>query len=325
MIAIRIQALTKKYPKPKRYRDIFLHPFGMEYVQALNGVSLDVERRTMLGLLGPNGAGKTSLIKILATLVTPTSGTVVVNGHDIGRDSRDVRRVVGFVTADERSFYWRLTGRQNLAFFSVLDDIPADGCAARVDAVLDQTGLLGVGDVMFKDYSTGMKQRLAIARGLLCEPDILLLDEPTRSLDPFAAQKLRTFITRDIIGKLGATAIIATHNLHEAHDMCSHVAVMKHGDLIARGETGEVFRNTRANSYHVTISRTSPDIPFGELGVISAHRALDAPNRSFLIMTDDIETALREMFEAGVALVGCSEQQMSLDDFFISLITDSGE
>ena len=324
MKSIEIHNLSKKYPKVKRYREILLHPFKREYIRAINDISISVEKGFMLGLLGPNGAGKTTLIKILATLVSPTSGTITVNGYDIVKDSHAVRRNIGFVTADERSFYWRLTGRQNLAFFACLNNIPHTMARERISEVLEHTELSDVGDTMFKDYSTGMKQRLAIARGLLGNPDILLLDEPTRSLDPYSAQKLRTFIMQNIIQRLGRTAIMATHNLHEAYDMCSHLAIMKHGNMIVHGETNEVMRGAYTDLYQITLSRSSGEIPFNAMPLITDHRVLDASMKTYSIVTDDIESVLHGFFQHGVSIVECRKQQMPLDDFFIALVKNNG-
>lgn len=324
MKSVEIHNLSKKYPKVKRYREILLHPFRRDYIQALDSISISVEKGVMLGLLGPNGAGKTTLIKILATLVSPTSGAITVNGHDITKDSLAVRRNIGFVTADERSFYWRLTGRQNLAFFACLNNMPPSEMKERIAEILDHTELADVGDTMFKNYSTGMKQRLAIARGLLCNPDILLLDEPTRSLDPYSAQKLRTFIMENIIQRLGRTAIMATHNLHEAHDMCSHLAIMKHGRMIVHGPKNEVMQGAYTDSYQITLSPTSGEIPFGAMPLITGHRVLDASTRTFSILTDDIESVLRGFYQHDVSIVECSKQRMSLDDFFIALVKNDG-
>ncbi len=325
MKSIEIYNLYKQYPKVKRYRDIFLHPFKKDYIKAVNGIDLTVEKGTMLGLLGPNGAGKTTLIKILATLVLPTSGTVNVHNYDIVKHSRKIRKIIGFVTADERSFFWRLTGIQNLEFFATLNNLSSSETKRRVHETLEQTELTEAANMMFKDYSTGMKQRLAIARGLLCYPDILLLDEPTRSLDPFSAQKLRHFITQKIIQKLGHTAIIATHNLHEAYEMCSHVAVMQDGVIIEHGEKNNVFRNTITDTFLLTLSHSSPDINFGNIHEITEHKILNEHTRTYSIITENIEQVLHTLYTSGVSIIECKKEQMTLDDFFISIIKKNGK
>ena len=147
---------------------------------ALERVSFAIEEGETVALLGPNGAGKTTLLKIIATLLYVSSGRVLIHGHDVTGDPLRARRLIGLVTSDERSFYWRLTGRQNLAFFAALYRLPARTLADRVADLLDVTGLTEAADRSFHTYSSGMKQRLAIARGFLADPRIVMYDEPTR-------------------------------------------------------------------------------------------------------------------------------------------------
>jgi ABC-2 type transport system ATP-binding protein len=158
------------------------HPFSREEVTAVQDADIAVEQGELFGLLGPNGAGKTTLIKLLSTLIVPTAGTAKVNGHDL-REQPKIKASIGLVTGDERSFYWRLTGRQNLEFFAGLNGFSADKAARRIDEVLEMIDLTDRAEERFQTYSTGMKQRLSLARGLLHDPPILFMDEPTKSLD----------------------------------------------------------------------------------------------------------------------------------------------
>jgi ABC-2 type transport system ATP-binding protein len=199
-------------------------------VPAIHDLDLALPRGALLGILGPNGAGKTTFLKLLATLLQPDSGRLLVDGRDCARASREVRARVGLVTGDERSFYWRLTGRQNLAFFAALHDLDRARARGRID---DLTKALGLGDVMdarVDSYSTGMRQRLGIARGLLHDPSVLLLDEPTRSLDPEAAASLRALIAR-LSREGGHTVVLVTHAPEEARALCTHLAMMREGAL----------------------------------------------------------------------------------------------
>jgi ABC-2 type transport system ATP-binding protein len=231
--AIEISGLSKKYPLVKRYRDLIFHPFLQEKMVALEDVSLSIGKGELFGLLGPNGAGKTTLLKILATLVLPDKGRVMVNGYDVEKKPAQVRRSMGFVVSEERSFYWRLTGRQNLDFFSSLNNIGRRMAPERIENVLGITGLSRDADRMFKDYSAGMKQRLAIARSLLPDPEILLMDEPTRSLDPSAARNMRDFVREELVARRGKTVCLSTHNLHEAEEICSRIAILHRGKILA--------------------------------------------------------------------------------------------
>ncbi|HNS31366.1 MAG TPA: ABC transporter ATP-binding protein [bacterium] len=231
--AVEIENLSKKYPLVKRYRDIILHPLTQEKMAALVDISFSIYRGELFGLLGPNGAGKTTLLKILATLILPDAGRVRVNGFDVEKKPGHIKRSMGFVVNEERSFYWRLTGLQNLEFFACLNNINRYLIPERVDKVLALVGLKQEKNRMFKDYSAGMKQRLAIARSLLAEPDILIMDEPTRSLDPAAARSLRDFVRKELVEKRGKTVCMSTHNLHEAEDLCDRVAILHKGRLLA--------------------------------------------------------------------------------------------
>ena len=188
---------------------------------ALKDINIRVNKGELFGLLGPNGAGKTTLIKILSGLILPNQGNAYVSGYDLARDGKQARRVVGYVVSEERSFYWRLTGRQNLKFFAILNNLSLSEAKYRIDEVIALTGLDDAADRMFKDYSSGMKQKLAIARGLITHPQILLMDEPTKSLDPLAAMNLRRLIKENIVGENKKTVFLATHNLSEAEELCT--------------------------------------------------------------------------------------------------------
>jgi ABC-2 type transport system ATP-binding protein len=201
-------------------------------VCALLDVDLAVRRGEILGLLGTNGAGKTTLLKILATLILPTAGRITIEGVDLIREPHRAIRLLSLVTADERSFYWRLTGRQNLEFFAAFHSLSRSAAHHRIEALREQLGLEAL-DRQFGVYSTGMRHRLAIARGLLREPQVLLLDEPTRSLDPVAAKGLHRLIRDTLVSQLGCTVVLATHNLQEAEELCDRAAFLHEGRLLS--------------------------------------------------------------------------------------------
>jgi len=194
--AISIQNVSKTYPVPlEGLRRAFR--FGKRApVVALTDVSFDVREGEIFGLIGRNGAGKTTLAKIIATLVQPTAGAVVVRGADSVREDARVRAQVGLATAEERSFYWRLTVEQNLTFFSRLYGLSAATTRRRTAELIELLELTELRRRRFGELSTGNKQRMAVARALLSEPPVLLLDEPTRSLDPLAAASMRELIGR---------------------------------------------------------------------------------------------------------------------------------
>ncbi len=199
-------------------------------VHAIRDIDLALPRGALLGILGPNGAGKTTFLKLLATLLLPDAGRLLVDGRDCVREGRHVRARVGLVTGDERSFYWRLTGRQNLAFFGALHDLDGARSRARIAELAGALGLEAVLDARVDGYSTGMRQRLAVARGLLHDPSVLLLDEPTRSLDQEAAASLRALLAN--LAREGRhTVVLVTHAPEEARALCTHLATMREGVL----------------------------------------------------------------------------------------------
>ncbi len=204
---------------------------GGKRTVAVDHVNISVREGSVFGLLGSNGAGKTTLIKMLATLVIPSEGTAIVGGYDIVKNDRKVRECIGLIKGGERGFYYRLSGRQNLLFFASLYQIPLSEAKIRVKRLLDFVGLQEHADKKVKEYSSGMKAKLAIARALLADPPILLMDEPSKGLDPGAAKKLRKFIV-DELKKKGKTILLTTHNLHEAEAVCDEVAIMDKGKIL---------------------------------------------------------------------------------------------
>lgn len=207
-------------------------------VEAVRGINFAVEKGELFGLLGPNGAGKTTTIKILITLLLPTSGTAVVLGHDVVRETRAVRRRVGYVFGGDRGLYERLSARDNLRYFSELYGVPAREQSRRIGALIEQVGLAGRERELVEGYSRGMRQRLHIARGLLHDPDVLFLDEPTIGIDPVGARELRSTISRLI--EVGKTVLLTTHYMFEADELCDRIAVITSGSIVAEGSPKEL-------------------------------------------------------------------------------------
>ena len=237
---IETHDLTKKFALQKGFTDFLRHPFRKDAMTAVEDVNIKIEKGELFGILGPNGAGKTTLIKMLCTLISPTDGTAYVNGYDIAKDSGKVRESIGFITADERSFYWRLTGRQNLKFFASLHNFYSGDAEERIDKLLSLVGMEERADDRFLSYSAGMKQRMAIARGLLNDPAVIFMDEPTRALDPGAAQNVREFVRDRIVGDEGKTVFLSTHHLPEAEELCDRIAIINEGRIVAVGTLNEL-------------------------------------------------------------------------------------
>jgi ABC-type multidrug transport system ATPase subunit len=197
--------------------------------RALRDVNLSLPAGSILVLLGPNGSGKTTLLRLISTMLLPDKGRVLVGGRDTRTDPQGVRRQVGFAFAAERSFFPRLTAAENLNFFAALDDIPRTQRPARIAAMLDRTGLSHAPDTLVMNFSSGMYQRLAIARALLKRPEVLLLDEPTRSLDP-ASNLLFWELIREL-PTYGTTVVIASHSFSETAAVADWVAFLNYGTV----------------------------------------------------------------------------------------------
>jgi ABC-2 type transport system ATP-binding protein len=228
------KGVSMRFPIAKRYRELALHPFRPRRVfTALTSVTLEIQHGDRIAVLGPNGAGKTTLLKLIGGLLLPTEGEIVVNGLDTLHHNTAARKSVGFVMNEERSFFWRLSATQNLEFFAVLDNLTGDSIRERCLELIGFVGLEEHADKPVSTYSSGMKQRLALARGLMGEPEVLILDEPTRTLDPIASEDLIALINDRLHKGSRKTILIATHRLDEAMKLCDKVLVINKGRLLA--------------------------------------------------------------------------------------------
>jgi ABC-2 type transport system ATP-binding protein len=243
---VLVERLVKRYPVFRGFRELVLRPFDRRTVTALDGLDIAVGRGRVFCLLGPNGAGKTTLLKVLATLVLPDGGRALVDGRDVARDPARAKAAVGFAVGDERSFYWRLTGRENLEFFAALYGLRGERRAGRVDELLRLAKLEEAAGQRFNGYSTGMRQMLGFARALLADASVLLVDEPTRSLDPQAGDRIRAFLRGELAGRQGKTVVWATHDLGEAADCADDIAVISHGRVRLAGTAAELAAGGRA-------------------------------------------------------------------------------
>ena len=322
--AISTENLTKRFPRSSGYRDLL--PFReKKYVTAVENISLDIKEGELFGLLGPNGAGKTTLIKLLCCLVLPSSGTAYVFGHNVFKEEQAVKKLVGLVSAEERSFYWRLTGRENLQFYAALYHLTREQTKKRIDELLNLVEMTDKADIRFQNYSTGMRQKLAIARGLLSSPRVLFVDEPTRSLDPVSAQAVRRFFKEKVVGE-GVTMILATHNLNEAEQLCDRLAIMDHGHVIALGSIGELrslFQHHEGCELQV---RNFSETILPRLRLINGVQECHVNNQhngvwSLELRISDRATVLPQilaiMINSGVEVCDCQLRELPLEEIFV--------
>ncbi|MHB8160438.1 MAG: ABC transporter ATP-binding protein [Thermoleophilia bacterium] len=246
-VVLETHNLTKQFIRRKGLSSP-RNPFDKTVFTAVKGIDLAVGRGEVFGLLGPNGAGKTTLTKMLCTLLLPSAGSAKVCGYDLARQQGKVKSKIALISSEERSFYWRLNGRQNLDFFAALHGIPKKIARRRIEEVLEIVDMTEAAGRRFQEYSTGMKQRMALARGLLADPEIFFMDEPTKGLDPIATWKLHDFI-RNRLAEAGKTVIVATHHLAEAEQICDRVGIMYAGEMRASGPVKELIGDSTLSDF----------------------------------------------------------------------------
>jgi ABC-2 type transport system ATP-binding protein len=300
---VEVEGLHRRF-EPDVLRRLFRG--RREPVKVLRGLDLTLEAGEWLAVMGTNGAGKTTLLKIIAGLLLPSAGTARVDGHDVARDTGVVRATVGYALADERSFHWRLTPRQNLQFFATLERLGRRDARERVTALLDRLDLGADGDRPFFELSAGMRQRLAIARALLKRPRVLLLDEPTRSIDAGHAAEMWPLV-RSELEESGGGAILVTHSAQDAVAQGSRVASLEDGRL--REWSARELSPVR-NGY----ARLSLKVQHLRPEVVEALRAL--PGVSSL--------SLQEAGEAEHAIEVAAEEGLLDLARFIGLLSRSG-
>ncbi len=335
--AVEVIDLVKHYPQATGYRDVVRRsrsaPGGVEPRPALAGISLEIAPGELFGLLGQNGAGKTTLIRILTTALRPTSGTARVAGHDVENDTMGVRRSIGLISGEERSFYWRMTGRQNLVFFAAIAHIPLRQRTARIEELLERVHLTADADRPVRTYSTGMRQRLGIARGLLNEPEVLFMDEPTRSLDPISAKEVRVLVREHVMSDPKRAVILATHSMAEAEALCDRVAFVRRGEIVAAGPLAELRRTLHPGIRCDIVVRGHPAaaatalraaVPLVDLAVDDAEA-----DQHIRIILDEASGALnqvlRTLMVAGAEILDCRTSEASLEEIFVRTLGADAE
>ena len=300
-------------------------------VVALDGVDLDVESGELFGLLGPNGAGKTTLIKILTTLLTPTSGTARIFGFDVEKETKRIRRIMNMVAGGEQSGYGILTVREQLWMFSQFYGLPSKDGWSRTDALIDRVGLAEKRLARVSTLSTGERQKMNLARGLMNDPWVLFLDEPTLGLDVAAARSLRELIVEWKAAVPGRTILLTTHYMAEADELCDRIAIVDHGRILAMGTPEELKKRVQRESiFRVELDHLDggpaalADLP----GVVSASAAADEGESERqtvavnLVLADD--SALGAVVGAvggkGATILGLRKSEPTLEDVFVELV-----
>ncbi len=290
-------------------------------VVAVDGLTLEIYPGEVFGLLGHNGAGKTTTVRLLNGLLAPDSGSARVLGQVPLHDGPVLRRRTGVLT-ETPSLDERLTGRENLEIYAELYGVPRSEVPGRIESLLEGFELAHRADEKAGDYSKGMKQRLALARALLHEPDVLFLDEPTSGLDPVGARRVHELISQ-LSQEQHRTVLLCTHNLAEAQKLCGRVAVLEHGRLVALGTPAELARRL-GRSQRLAIDVAPEQVP-AALAVLEARfGAIESPPENGMILVtgadrERIPALVAELVGAGIRIYGITPRVPSLEDVYFAL------
>ena len=325
--AVEVTGLTKVFEKGRRtmWQRLRREPEQRQSFVAVNGIDLRVERGEIFGVLGPNGAGKTTTLRMLATLLEPTSGEVKILGIDVKTHPREIRAKLGAMLSGERSLYWKLTARENLEYFAALYHVPPHETKTRIDAALVAVKLEDRADDYVERYSTGMRQRLALARALLPDPPLVILDEPTVGLDPQASRDLRDRVRE--LKRQGRTVLLTTHYMEEADQLCDRIAIIDHGEIVALDTPAALKRRIRAEEVvSLEIGVTGEDAPLLARLASSGVIARSERRNGTLAVTahcasarDFVPAAFDAARSEGATIQHVEVVPVSLEDVFISL------
>lgn len=326
--AIEVTHLTKEFEVKKKNQPFWKREKnGKEMFVAVNNVNFDVKKGEIFGFLGPNGAGKTTTIKMISTLLRPTSGTVTVNDIDVNKKPLDALKNLGTVLSGERSTYWKLTGRENLKYFAAMNGITGKVADNRIDAMLKRFNLDKRADETVEKYSTGMKQRVALAKALIAEPSIVILDEPTSGLDPQSARNLRELILE--IKEEGRTILLTTHYMEEADQLSDRIAIIDHGEIIALDTPQNLKKSlNKTNVVVLELNNWNEDMSSN----IKNIKFIEKVNSKFNDTTqkwevkahiqngnDTISSLISTITASGTKINNFSTEEPTLEDVFISL------
>ncbi|MEU8180102.1 ABC transporter ATP-binding protein [Micromonospora sp. NPDC049044] len=317
--AVELVDLTKFYPK-RRATD------GSP-IASVDHVNLTIDAGQVYGLLGPNGAGKSTTIRMIATLLEPTSGQVRVGGLDTRTHEREIRAMLGVALGGERSVYWKLTARQNLEYFAALHGHSRRRSQRRIIEVLDQMELADRADDHIETWSTGMRQRLVMARALLNHPQVLLLDEPSSGLDPHASQNMHERIVA--LKDMGHTILLTTHDMAEADSLSDRLGIIDGGKLVGEGTSAQLKRSVGVTTiaHARIIARSSADVDNLVLDLAgAATTTVESEGQDGYTLTlrgdlgdELIPTFISAALRHGVTVLRLENEPVSLKDVFLAL------
>jgi len=300
-------------------------------VRAVHRVNIKIKKGEFFGLLGPNGAGKTTLIKILCTIILPDEGTAKINGYDILKEPYEVRRCFGWFHGETggRSLYWRLNAEDNLRFYAYLQNVPKDVSEKRINALLEFFGLSNDRKKLVKEYSTGMKVRVMLARALLHNPPILFMDEPTIGLDTISAVETRNLL-KALNKELKKTIIFTSHNMFEVEQLCERVAIMRRGRIIADSspsELREMLRDIHAVEVEIKDSASAEKVAEKLAALPIVRKVLEIRNSAYSFMLrlqvedeyEAIPIIAEKIHSLGLRVSAIRQSEPTFEDIFVKL------
>ena len=297
-------------------------------VTALAGVDLRIERGEVFGLLGPNGAGKTTYIKILTTLLFPTSGVARVAGRDVVAEAGEVRRRINLVSGGESSGYGILTVRECLWMFSQFYGVPGRLAWPRIEKLLDVADLREIAGTRISRLSTGQRQRMNFARGFVSDPEVLFLDEPTLGMDVNAARRLRAYVAAWVRERPGRTVLLTTHYMAEADELCDRIAIIDRGKVLACDRPAALRRSVQEGQHVELEVRVPEGLPERSLELDGVRAAWGAPHPEYGTRTlkfrlppdRPLVEVLRALEGQGMRVDQVATRETSLEDAFIAIV-----
>lgn len=325
--AIHTENLTRTYRRKRRRGWFCKKPAeGPAEFTALNQVNLEVRPGELFGLLGPNGAGKTTLIKILTTLLAPTSGTASVDGLDVDKQARELRPRINMVSGGESSGYGILTVRENIWLFARIYGVANELIRERTDQMLDVVGLKDKANSRVSHLSTGQRQKMNFCRGFITDPKILFLDEPTLGLDVTAARNIRAFIRQWMKDDSKRTLLLTTHYMAEADELCDRLAIVDHGKILACDTPANLKRRVQEHPlFELTISPGPGGIPnVAEVSGVHQATRVETPTTVEIKVVLQEEPAIggvvQKIAGSGAKILNLKKVEPTLEDVFIELV-----
>lgn len=303
----------------KGYRNPHFLPWRSKKTLALDNATFDCPEGKLSCILGPNGAGKTTIIKIIAGLIFHDQGKIKINGEELRADSNDLHRIIGVMTPNDRSFYWRLTGRQNLDFFCTLNGFYGNEKREMLESIFEELEFTENSDKPYRHYSSGMKQKMLLARAIIGNPKILLLDEPTSHLDPIAKQHLYELIERVFIRKKKMTILLCTHDLSEAEKLADHIILLNRGRVLQQGSyssLASLFKGEIALDLEFS-GRYSKKM-FDGIGS-GIEKMAAGTVRIYLNNREEIPGVIKTLSNRGCGIISCTPVKESLLDIYTRL------